>query len=42
MIHMQEHIPGSKLVEIDSAYGHDGFMVEAEKISKVLLEWLND
>lgn len=38
--HMQQHIPGSTLIEIDSAYGHDGFMVEAEKISKCLLEWL--
>jgi homoserine O-acetyltransferase len=28
------------LVEIDSAYGHDGFMVETEKISKALGEWL--
>ena len=38
--HIQEHIPDSTLVEIDSAYGHDGFMVEAEKISKVLSKWL--
>jgi homoserine O-acetyltransferase len=38
--HMQQHIPGSTLIEIDSAYGHDGFMVEAEKISKCLSEWL--
>jgi homoserine O-acetyltransferase len=38
--HMQQHIPGSTLIEIDSAYGHDGFMVEAENISKCLSEWL--
>jgi homoserine O-acetyltransferase/O-succinyltransferase len=38
--HMQDHIPNSTLIEIDSAYGHDGFMVEAEKISKHLSEWL--
>jgi homoserine O-acetyltransferase/O-succinyltransferase len=38
--HMQEHLPNSTLVEIDSAYGHDGFMVEVEKIGKVLKEWL--
>jgi homoserine O-acetyltransferase len=39
--HLQEHIPNSTLVEIDSAYGHDGFMVETEKISAHLYAWLN-
>ncbi|MBS1600598.1 MAG: homoserine O-acetyltransferase [Bacteroidetes bacterium] len=34
------HLPNSTLIEIDSAYGHDGFMVEAEKISAHLSEWL--
>jgi homoserine O-acetyltransferase len=38
--HMQQHLPGSTLVEIDSAYGHDGFMVEVQKISEVLKQWL--
>jgi homoserine O-acetyltransferase len=38
--HMYDHIPNSTLIEIDSAYGHDGFMVEAEKISRCLSEWL--
>ncbi len=38
--HMKEFIPGSTLIEIDSAYGHDGFMVEAEKISQTLANWL--
>jgi len=40
-IFLSKNIPHSKLVEIDSAYGHDGFMVETEKISKVLGEWMN-
>jgi len=35
------NLPNSKLVEIDSAYGHDGFMVEAEKISEQLERWMN-
>lgn len=35
-----QHIPDCKLVEIDSAYGHDGFMVEGKKISTHLREWL--
>jgi homoserine O-acetyltransferase len=38
--HMQQHLPNSTLIEIDSAYGHDGFMVEAEKISLHLSQWL--
>ena len=35
------HIAGSRLVAIDSAYGHDGFMVEAEIISKEIKNWLS-
>jgi homoserine O-acetyltransferase/O-succinyltransferase len=38
--YMAEHIPNSTLVEIDSIYGHDGFIVEAEKISATLKNWL--
>ncbi len=39
-VFLDENIPGSVMVEIDSAYGHDGFMVEAEKIGAVLKTWL--
>nr|MBA4168525.1 homoserine O-acetyltransferase [Chitinophagaceae bacterium] len=35
------NIPGASLVAIDSAYGHDGFMVEAEIISREIKHWLN-
>lgn len=38
--HMAEHIANSSLVQIDSIYGHDGFIVEAEKISEALKNWL--
>jgi homoserine O-acetyltransferase len=38
--HMAVHIPNSTLIEIDSIYGHDGFIVEAEKISTALNKWL--
>ena len=38
--HLAENMPNATLIEIDSAYGHDGFMVESEKISKHLAEWL--
>jgi homoserine O-acetyltransferase len=40
--HMQQHLTDSTLVEIDSVYGHDGFMVEVKKIGEVLKNWLND
>jgi homoserine O-acetyltransferase/O-succinyltransferase len=37
---MAANLPDAELVEIDSAYGHDGFMVEGEKIATLLAEWL--
>jgi homoserine O-acetyltransferase/O-succinyltransferase len=37
---MADYIPHFTYVEIDSIYGHDGFIVEAEKISAALKEWL--
>ena len=37
---LSEHIPNSELVKIDSLYGHDGFMVETEKIGHCLKEWM--
>lgn len=38
-VYLSNHIPDSHLVAIDSAYGHDGFMVESELISKYLKDW---
>jgi homoserine O-acetyltransferase len=38
---LARHIPHSSLVEIDSTYGHDGFMVESEKIAYHLSAWLH-
>lgn len=38
---MVKYIPEATLVVVDSAYGHDGFMVESEKISKHLASWLS-
>jgi len=35
-----KHLPEARLVEIDSAYGHDGFMVEGAVIGKHLEEWM--
>jgi homoserine O-acetyltransferase len=34
------HIPNSTLHIISSDYGHDGFLVEAETISRHLFEWM--
>ncbi|MDB5227779.1 MAG: homoserine O-acetyltransferase, partial [Bacteroidota bacterium] len=34
-------IPHSKFVVIDSEYGHDGFLIEDAKITKVLEEFLH-
>jgi homoserine O-acetyltransferase len=38
--HMAEQMPNATLVEIDSIYGHDGFLVEVEKITEALGQWL--
>jgi homoserine O-acetyltransferase/O-succinyltransferase len=37
---LAKHIPDAQYVEIDSPYGHDGFLVETEKITEVLKEFL--
>ena len=37
---MADNIPNSTFVTIDSTYGHDGFMVETEKVSAHISKWL--
>jgi homoserine O-acetyltransferase/O-succinyltransferase len=37
---LARHIPNATFIEIDSHYGHDGFMVESEKISAHVRNWL--
>jgi homoserine O-acetyltransferase len=37
---MARHLPHATYFEIDSIYGHDGFIVEAEKICAALKDWL--
>ena len=39
--HLAQQMKASTLIEIDSSYGHDGFMVESEKIAKFLSAWLS-
>jgi len=38
--HVAECMPDARMIEIDSAYGHDGFMVEGEKIATHVRAWL--
>lgn len=38
--HMAAQMPNATLIEIDSIYGHDGFLVEVEKISECFTKWL--
>ncbi len=38
---LAEHIPGCTYEEIESVYGHDGFLVEFEKLRKILDRFLN-
>ena len=35
-----DNLPNSSYVEIDSSYGHDGFLIEYEKISYHLSKWI--
>ena len=39
---MASHMPDAQLVEIESAYGHDGFIIETAQITQHLREWLSD
>jgi len=39
--HLAQQMPAATLIEIDSGYGHDGFMVESEKIARFLSSWLS-
>ena len=45
-LHEQEfiasHLGHATFIGIDSAYGHDGFILESEKISYYLSGWLRD
>jgi homoserine O-acetyltransferase/O-succinyltransferase len=33
---LSEHIPVSTYVQIDSSYGHDGFLIEAKKLTEII------
>jgi homoserine O-acetyltransferase len=37
---LAKHLPNATLKIIDSSYGHDGFLTEWEKLSKVIVSFL--
>ncbi|RNI29828.1 homoserine O-acetyltransferase [Rufibacter immobilis] len=37
---LAQHLPNATYVEIDSNFGHDGFIIEGEKITKHFVAWL--
>ncbi|MDE3236364.1 MAG: homoserine O-acetyltransferase [Bacteroidota bacterium] len=37
---MAAHMPNAQLIEIDSAYGHDGFIIETKQITDHLQQWM--
>jgi homoserine O-acetyltransferase len=37
---LARNMPASAYYEIDSLYGHDGFLIEFERIGKILQEWM--
>jgi homoserine O-acetyltransferase len=37
-----DHLINSTFVEIDSEYGHDGFLIEAERISLHFKQWMEE
>ncbi|QHS58947.1 homoserine O-acetyltransferase MetX [Chitinophaga agri] len=38
---LSQHMPQATYHEIDSTYGHDGFLIEFEKINKLLAGWMD-
>jgi len=37
---IHKHIPNSQYIEIDSLYGHDGFLIETEQLTKIVREFI--
>ena len=37
---VQKYIPNSQYIEIDSFYGHDGFLIETEQLTKIIREFI--
>ena len=39
---LQQHIPGAALLTITSEFGHDGFLLEYEKIESALVKFIDE
>ena len=39
---LDEHLPNATYREIESEFGHDGFLVETEKIKRTILDWMKE
>jgi homoserine O-acetyltransferase len=39
-VHMASYLPECTYKEMDSKYGHDGFLIETKQISEALQEWM--
>ena len=37
---LAEHLHNAEFYEIDSSYGHDGFLIESDKIGSILSNWM--
>lgn len=37
---LARHLPNSTLKIVDSSYGHDGFLIEWEKLTKIISKWI--
>ena len=40
--YLADNIKGAYYHLIDSSFGHDGFLVEAESLNKLILEFINN
>ena len=39
--YLAKHINNAQLEKIDSIYGHDGFLLESDKINEIINSFLN-
>ncbi|MEE4198596.1 MAG: homoserine O-acetyltransferase [Bacteroidales bacterium] len=39
---LQHHIPGAQYVELESLYGHDGFLIETEQLTTIIQQFLSE
>ncbi len=37
---LQRHIPGASFAEVESLFGHDGFLIETEALSKIIYHFI--